>query len=151
MKELVLAVLLVFGGHEVNHDLMADRLDVPISWNEDMKWTVYTQDPRELALIGGAGFRGQAIVAESVRGTSIEKPVRWISAFNELGYAIKPNGISGGEGDVQLIQRSIGKKAGQVARVSLTVSAMSNLFGDNQFRFGQSNNGTPMLVFRRQF
>ena len=157
LAEIILAAGLVFGGHKLNHEFEADKQNVP--FKSGMIWKAQTNDKKKLARIAGAGARGQGTVTKALAGTRLENPALIASALNNFGYAIKPEGIQGApEGDVRMINNNMGKKARQGAQVALTVSAISDMlkaFGkvksDKGFSFGQSNNGTPMLVFGGSF
>jgi len=156
LTEILLAASLVMGGHEMGHELEADRQDVPMTWDNKMRWNVDTTDPKKLARIAGAGFEGQDILSGAVMGTKLEKPIRTVSALNKLGYALIPSGIrKGGTGDVRMIEQNMGKKARKVAQGSLVASAISDFLrkpGSNcGLNYGQSNRGTPMLMLQGRF
>ncbi len=155
LAEILLAAGLTFGGHEMGHELEADRQNVPMSFGSDMVWTADTQDPEKLARIAGAGFEGQEILSGAVMGTKMEKPIRTLSVLNKLGYAFLPGGIGGGTGDVKMIEQSKGKTARKVAQGSLVASAISDLLrkpGSNYgLKYGQSSKGTPMFVLGGRF
>lgn len=149
LAEIMLAAGLVMGGHGFNHELEADRQNVP--FKSKPPFYAFTLDKKKLARIASAGFEGQEIVSGAVSGTKMEKPVRLVSALNKLGYALLPGGIQGGTGDVRMIEKNKGKKARKMAQGALAVSSIAALMGSDRFRFGQSSNGTPMLIFRGNF
>ncbi len=155
LADILLAAGLMMGGHEIGHDLEADRQDVPMTWNNEMRWNADTTDPEKLARIAGAGFEGQEVISGVMSGTDMEKPVRVLSALNKLGYALIPGGIQGGTGDVKMIEQNMGKTARQVAQGSLMASAISDFLrkpGSNYgLKYGQSGKGTPMFVLGGRF
>ena len=142
----------------MGHGFEADKQNVPMSWDNKMRWTAHTRDPKKLSRIANAGFEGQEIISGAVSGTKMEKNVRLVSALNKLGYALLPGGIQGGTGDVKMIEQNTGKKARQVAQAALTASAISDFYQalakkktNHRFSYGQSRNGTPMLMYGRNF
>ena len=157
LNEILLALVLTGGGHEMGHINEADRLGVPVSF-KNMELVAENENPEKSARIANAGIVSQDIMSQASKGSRLEKPTHIISALNKLGYALMPGGIQGGMGDLRLLEKSKGKKARQFAQGALTVSAISDMlraFGkvksDKGFSFGQSNNGTPMLVFGGSF
>lgn len=156
---IVLSVFLVAGSHEVNHDLMADSLNVDMTFNGEMVWRAETSNPTQDALLANAGFEGQDIIAHATKGTMIQKPVLIVSALNKIGYAIYPDSIKSSiRGDVHLIKLSKGKEAMHVAQSALLLSALSDMLiaydkidGNMYLTYGQSSTGTPMIVLNGRF
>lgn len=158
LAELLLATGLMLGSHDMNHRLEADRQDLPFSQRGIVGYLSDTSDNKKVSRFANAGFEGQEMLSGAMAGTKMEKPVLIASALNKLGYAIKPGSITGGTGDLKMLEKSKGKMARKVAQGALTVSAISDLLrafgkveGDSGFKFGQSNSGTPMLVFGGNF
>ena len=156
--EVLFTIFLVMGGHEVNHDLMADEQNLSFSQRGITGYIPDTNDDEKVLLFASAGFEGQEIVTGALGGTKLEHSALLISGFNKAGYALIPNSITGGIGDVQRIEQRGGKKARQMAQGALVVSVVSDLLiafyiveGDTRFIYGQSSNGTPMLVFAGRF
>jgi len=158
LTDIALALLLTFGGHEMGHQLEADRLNVPMSFDNKMIAIAHTQNPDELSRIANAGIEGQEIISGAVSDTKREKSVRFFSALNKFGYAFIPGGIQGGKGDIRLLEQSKGKKARYVAQGALIISATSDFLiafdkidGAMGLIYGQSKHGTPMLILRGNF
>ena len=157
--EIMMALGLVMGGHEMGHSNEADRLGVPISFDDNIVWKANTTNQKKLSRIANSGFEMQDKLPKATKGSSIDKPAKIISALNKLGYVIKPSGMtSGAVGDVRMIEKHKGKKARKVAQGALTISALDDIltaFGkkksDKGFKFMQSPDGTPMLGFGGSF
>ena len=158
LAELFFAFFLVIGGHEINHDLMADRENIPFSQRGVTGYLPDTSDDKKVLLFASAGFEGQEIVTGALEETKLKRSTHLVSGFNKIGYALIPNSITGGIGDVQRIEQHGGEKARKMAQGALAVSAISDLLtafdiveGDTRFIYGQSSNGTPMLIFAGRF
>ena len=151
LAETLLALSLVFGSHELGHELAADRLNVPLSFNNRMLYTPHTNNPEKLSRIANAGLAGQETLSRVASDTKMGKSIRLVSTLNKLGYALLPNGIQGGKGDLRLLEENRGKKARRVAQSALLASAAAHLLGSDKLRFSQTSRGTPMLVFSKRF
>ncbi len=157
LAEILLALALTGTSHEMGHQLEADKLGVKRTQDSIIppRGTLYTQDPKKLSRIANAGFEGQDILSGAVLGTKMEKPIRTVSALNKLGYALLRSPVTGGEGDVGMIEKNMGKTARQVAQGSLVASAISDFLrkpGSNYgLEYGQSSRGTPMFMLRGRF
>ena len=150
LAETLLALGLVMGGHEMGHNIEADRQNVP--FKSGVVWKALTEDKKKLARIANAGFEGQDIVTGALGGTKLERPARLISGLNKIGYALKPGSFTGGTGDVKMIEQNRGKKARQALQGMLLISGMSDIFNTKKsFGIGQSSKGTPMLTFGGKF
>ena len=154
LAETLLALGLVFGGHEMGHGLEADRQNVP--FESGLLWQASTSDKKKLARIASAGLESQDIVSGSLSGTGLERSVRLASALNKFGYAVKPGSMqSNGLGDVAMIEQNMGKEARKMAQGALVASAISDFLrkpgGNIGLEYGQSRKGTPMLVLRGRF
>ncbi len=153
LAETLLAFGLMLGGHEMGHGLEADRQNVP--FKSGLVWHAGTNDKKKLARIANAGLEGQGILSRALLGTKIEKSVRVASALNNLGYALIPGSVTGGVGDVRMIEQTKGKKARQFAQGALVASAISDIVRESNSNiglgYGQSTSGTPMLILRGRF
>ena len=123
----------------MGHQIEADRLNEDINFSGTRFTTPATGD--NLARIAGAGFKMQDII-NLARNNKTQKAV---NALHKMSYLAK------GRGDLKSIEQSKGKKARKMAQGALLVSSIADLMGSDKFRFGQSSNGTPMLVFRGEF
>jgi len=155
LAETLLALGIVFGGHEMGHELEADRQNVPMSFDNKMIANIDTRDPKKLSRIVNAGFEGQDIITGALRGTQYSKPTSLASAINKIGYALVPDSIQGGTGDVRMIEKTKGKTARKAAQVSLFLSALSDMDRvrnpERNWDLGywQSGQGTPGLSSER--
>jgi hypothetical protein len=146
LRELLLASVLTAGGHEMGHQVEADRLNQPIVWNGS-QWAS-SANGDNLAKISGAGFRMQDALSRA-SGNPTQSAV---NALHKVSYLTRDRG------DLATLQKSKGKKAADMAKGALAVSAISDLlrsFGkvrnNRGFKFGQSDTGTPMLVYGGNF
>jgi hypothetical protein len=143
----LLAIPLLYGGHEAGHEIEADRLQVPMHW-EDKTWYAGTDDKKKLAKIAGAGFRGQDQINKAFEGTSIAQALRGISAANKIGYIINPDSGTSKTGDLRTLDKALGKNS---ARLGLAASSIYDLLrasGEDpnySVDFWQSMDGAPGL------
>jgi len=137
----------------------ADSLGVPMTWDKDGKWTTFTRDSDRLANIAGAGIRGQQSMVDSLPQGDLKDNVTLMSALNKLAYAIKPTGfnlMSGEEpeGDTAMLNRL---KPQNIMQPALIASGLADLYKSRypdtkwSLDFGQSQRGTPTLMYRRQW
>lgn len=139
IPDIALALLLTGGSHEMGHQTEADRLNEDINFNGTRFTTPATGN--NLAKISGAGFRMQDIINLARNN----KTQRTFNALHKMSYLAK------GRGDLKSIEKSQGKKARDVAKGALFVSSIADLMGSDRFRFGQSSEGTPMLILTGEF
>ena len=143
LNEILLALMLTGGGHEMGHQVEADRLNQPMDW-QGTNWTTPASG-EDLARISGAGFEMQDTLNQATGNSLMGN----INALHKISYAIKDRG------DLSSIEKSMGKTARQVAQGSLMASAISDFLrkpGSNYgLKYGQSDKGTPMFVLGGQF
>ncbi len=143
LNEILLALALTGGGHEMGHQVEADKLNQPMDWQET-NWTTPASG-EDLARISGAGFEMQDTLNQATGSSVMGK----INALHKLSYAALDRG------DLSSIEKSKGKTARKVAQGSLVASAISDLLrkpGSNYgLKYGQSSKGTPMFVLGGRF
>lgn len=142
LLEIALALMLTGVSHEMGHQTKADSLSQPLEWS-GTKWTTSAKGT-DLAKISGAGFKMQ----DTLNRARKNKAQNAANAIHKLTYILSDRG------DLKSIEKASGKKALKVARGALAVSAISDMLkafgkfeGDSGFMFGQSSNGTSMLIF----
>jgi hypothetical protein len=142
MLELLLGIALVFGSHELGHQVESDRLSVNRSQNSIFppSGTVDTYDPDKLARIAAAGFRGQDIAAASVNTGAIHVA----SAGFKLAYAMRNSG------DMWTMKLN---KGDTMLREALVITALCDLYAARneghtwRLTVWQSDSGTPGVMF----
>ena len=139
LNEILLALMLTGGGHEMGHQVEADRLDEALDFN-GTQWTTPANGDN-LAKISGAGFAMQ----DKIGDARDDKTQNVVNGLHKLSYVLTDRG------DLKSIGKTKGKTAKKVAKVALAVSAIDDIFGDSRFGFGQSSTGTPMLTFGGKF
>ena len=127
----------------MGHQVEADRLNQPLNW-QGTHWTTPASGD-DLAKISGAGFEMQDTINQATDNSVMGD----INALHKLSYVAKDRG------DLRSIEKSMGKKARQVAQGSLVASAISDFLrkpGSNYgLNYGQSSRGTPMLMLQGRF
>jgi hypothetical protein len=158
LSDILLAASLVIGGHEMNHKLEADKQDMPFSQRGITGYLPDTSNKKKVSRFANAGFEGQDVITRILKKSKLKRPAHAASGLNKLGYVLIPGSITGGDGDLRMLEKSKGKKARKVAQGALTISAISDLykaFGKENknggFLFGQSSEGTPMLILTGEF
>lgn len=165
LQSLVAAWLLMMGAHEGSHQMEADKQGVPMTWDKDGVWTAHTRDRDRLANVSGAGIRGQQSMVESLPQGDLKDNVTLMSALNKIMYAVKPTGFNlmAGEdsdpkkepgGDTAMLNRL---KPQNIMQPALIASGLADLYKSQHpdtkwsLDFGQSQRGTPTLMYRRQW
>lgn len=164
LLSLCLAIPLMLGVHEVGHNQQAQDLYVDIRWNPNNAsllpyWQANARNSKELALIGGAGFRNQDIFSDALEGSVFGKSFRVVSAINKIGYVFFPNGASVNEpnstkGDISAMNKAIGDSALPLALLGSSIVDLYKVNHPNPawtIYFSQSYDGIPGLTYSRRF
>lgn len=156
---LLLSLGAVSGAHTMGHVSQGDRYGVDMNinlGNLSEIWDRHDISPERAARIHSAGFEAQDRVARMADN----KPMYVANALYKLGYLAGAPKVFGAKtkGDLALLGKVKGDTAKKVAQGALTVSAISDLLkafgkwkGDSGFHFGQSDTGTPMLMYGGRF
>lgn len=130
MGEYVLAFLLLFGSHEMGHEIEADRLNVSMQWSYGVRGvTQYYPDAtqKELELITNSAFVTQDAVGNQLKN----KKYSLLNGGYKLVYLMRD------ELDMKHISTS--------SKYLIALSALSDVSGQG-WRFTQLNENTTGLV-----
>jgi hypothetical protein len=158
MLEILAAIPLILGGHELGHFKAGREAGLSMRMQNGLVHSpaIIEENPTKFAKMFGGGFEGQDLAVGMMGDT---KEARLVSGINKIGYSLFPNGINDSGGDVENMRGVKGKKARSVMQGALLLSGISDLLksqgkglGKNSdLKFFTSDEGTPGLMFSKRF
>lgn len=159
LASLLMAVPLVMGAHEGNHQTEADNQGVQMKWNRVQGellplWEALgVKDKSRAARLANSGLIGQQEFIERLPDGNLKKAALLISALNKISYGLLPSGVGANDvGDIATLNMAKGQN---MAPLALGLSGLADLYRAKNpetkwsLDFAQTQDGTPGLEYRR--